>query len=204
MLNIGILALQGGVAEHVEAIREAGRKTKIGISLRTVRTAPELSGLHALLMPGGESTTLSLLLAKEGMLEPMKRIPALFGTCAGLILMAGEVEGAEANQQFLHVLPISIGRNAYGSQLDSFESVLEGGLTGKTKILFIRAPRISEVGEGVEVLARLPKTHEPVIVEFRAAGHLYFGATCHPELTTSRVHEYFLRELTAMLDKKEQ
>lgn len=201
MLHIGVLALQGGVEEHVDAIRQASEKTKIAISLRTVRTARELSGLHALLIPGGESTTLSLLLKKENMLEPMRQLSALFGTCAGLILMAQEVEGAQEGQQTLEVLPIRVSRNAYGQQIDSFESKLEAGgtgtesRTGKTKIVFIRAPKIIGVSESVEVLARLSSTNEPVIVAYRQPGHFYLGATCHPELTTSKVHEYFLREV---------
>jgi 5'-phosphate synthase pdxT subunit len=199
MLNIGVLALQGGVAEHIDALRQASAKTKIPISLRTVRTAKELEGLHGLVLPGGESTTLSLLLQKEGMLEPIRQLPALFGTCAGLILMAQEIEGAETDQKFLHVLPIDISRNAYGSQLDSFENVLEGELTSKTKILFIRAPKIREVQEGVEIIARLPNSHEPVIVAYRPPGKFLLGATCHPEMTTSKVHEFFLKEMTATL-----
>ncbi|MDE1798378.1 MAG: pyridoxal 5'-phosphate synthase glutaminase subunit PdxT [Candidatus Micrarchaeota archaeon] len=203
MLNIGVLALQGGVAEHVSALRQASAKAKIPISLRTVRTARDLEGLHALLLPGGESTALSLLLEREGMFELMKRIPALFGTCAGLILMADEVDGAEPGQQSLGVMPITVTRNAYGTQSDSFESRLDGELTGKAKILFIRAPKISAMGEGVQVLSRLPKTNEAVIVEYRTSGRLLFGATCHPELTTSKVHEYFLKELAGTLGPKE-
>lgn len=201
-LSVGILALQGGVAEHVEAFRKAARKTKLSVSLRTVRTARELEGLHAIVIPGGESTTLSVLLENQGLLEPIRRLPSVFGTCAGLILMAEGVDGAEQGQKSLHLMPVVVSRNAYGSQADSFESALEGGLTGKTRVIFIRAPKIVEIGAGVEVLARLPATQEPAIVGFRPAGHFYLGAACHPELTTGRVHEYFLRELMTALSNK--
>ena len=125
MLQIGVLALQGGVHEHLDAVRGAADKAKIPISLRTVRTARELEGLQGLLMPGGESTTMSLLLQKNSMLEPTRNIPGLFGTCAGLILMAKEVEGKMQGQEGLDVMDVGVSRNAYGAQIDSFESVLE-------------------------------------------------------------------------------
>jgi len=206
MIEIGVLALQGDVAEHLQAIRAASAKTKIPISLRTVRTAKELEGLHGLLLPGGESTTLSLLLQKEGMLEPMREIPGLFGTCAGFILMAKEVEGAVEAQHMLEVMDVKVDRNAYGSQVDSFESVLE--MTGekfdlgKTRILFIRAPKIIKTGAAVTVLAKLPTTGEPVIIEERKPGRFFLGASCHPELRTSKAHEYFLKELMETLGAK--
>lgn len=195
MDQVGVLALQGGVAEHVEALRQASARLKRPISLRVVRTAREAEGLDALVMPGGESTTLSLLLEKGRMFEPIQAIPHLFGTCAGLILMAKRVEGALPGQRFLGVMEVGVSRNAYGSQLDSFESALEGELTGKTKVLFIRAPKITEVGPPVGTLARLPATGEPVIVEQRLDGRYLLGATCHPELTTSKVHERFLKNI---------
>ncbi len=206
VLQIGVLALQGGVQEHINATRAAADKTKIPISLRTVRTANELAGLQGLLLPGGESTTLSLLLQKNSMLEPMKNIPGLFGTCAGLILMAKEVEGRVQGQEGLDVMDVGVNRNAYGVQIHSFESALQAtdeknNLTGRLRIPFIRAPKITKIDEnaGVKVLATLPKTGEPVIVEQRLAGRFYLGTTCHPELKTSKVHELFLKELQAAL-----
>ncbi len=201
MLQIGVLALQGGVHEHLDAVRGAADKAKIPISLRTVRTARELEGLQGLLMPGGESTTMSLLLQKNSMLEPTRNIPGLFGTCAGLILMAKEVEGKMQGQEGLDVMDVGVSRNAYGAQIDSFESVLESEILPKMRIPFIRAPKITKVDEaaGVRILARLPKSNEPVIVEQRMPGRFYLGATCHPEIRTTRVHEYFLRALAAAL-----
>ena len=214
MQQIGVLALQGGVHEHLDAVRGAAEKARIPISLRTARTARELDGLQGLLLPGGESTTLSLLLQKNQMLEQMKNIPGLFGTCAGLILMAKEVEGKLQGQEGLDVMDVGVSRNTYGSQINSFESQLEAGdgrvpsdgaeplnLTGRLRIPFIRAPRITRVDEaaGVKVLARLPSSGEPVIVEQKLPGRFYLGAACHPELKTAKVHEYFLRELATAL-----
>jgi len=207
MLEIGVLALQGDVAEHLHAIRQAGEKAKIHVSLRTVRTAAELEGLHGLLLPGGESTTLSLLLQQEGMMELMREISGIFGTCAGLILMAKEVEGQVQGQKGIEVLDVRVDRNAYGSQVDSFESPLEmvengPDLCGKLRIPFIRAPKITRMGEGVRVLAKHPTTGEPVIVEQKAHGRFFLGAACHPEMRTSKTHEYFLSELAAALRTK--
>ncbi len=226
MLNIGVLALQGGVAEHVSALRQASERIEIPVSVRTVRTPEQLAGLDALLMPGGESTTLGLLLERQGMFGPIGAIPHLFGTCAGLILMAKEVEGKAEGQRGLALMDIRVSRNAYGSQSDSFESRLEGELTGKTKILFIRAPKILGVGPGVQVLASLPAkasaepappeaSHsekaspepghssvpgEPVIVMQKQPGRIFLGATCHPELTTGKVHEFFLKQVAGAAD----
>ncbi len=199
MLEIGVLALQGDVAEHIQAARHASEKKKMQIRLRTVRTAQELAGLQGLLLPGGESTTLSLLLQKNSMLEPMKEIPGLFGTCAGLILMAKQVEGMVEGQKGLELMDVSVGRNAYGSQMDSFESIIEctgkGLDLGKAKIPFIRAPKIIRVGAGVSILSKHPTTGEPVMVEEKMAGKFYLGAACHPEMVTSKAHEYFLEQL---------
>lgn len=205
-MEIGVLAWQGGVQEHINAARSAADKAKIPISLRTVRTAGELAGLQGLLLPGGESTTLSLLLQKNNMLEPIRNIPGLFGTCAGLILMAKWVDGGVQGQQGLDVMDVGVSRNSYGAQIDSFETALhsadpENNLTGRLRIPFIRAPRITKVDEaaGVKVLATLPSSGEPAIVEQRLAGRFYIGAACHPEIKTTKVHEYFLRELQTAL-----
>ena len=209
MLSIGVLAFQGDVAEHLEAIRGASEKSQIVIRLRTVRTEAELAGLQGLLLPGGESTHLSLLLQKNKMLAPMKNIPGLFGTCAGLILMSKWVEGKVQGQEGLDVMDVGVSRNAYGAQIDSFESALEPAseaadaldLTGRLRIPFIRAPRITKVdaSAGVKILARLPSSGEPVIVSQKLSGKFYLGASCHPEMKTTRVHEYFLKELEAAL-----
>ena len=209
MLSIGVLAFQGDVAEHLEAIRGASEKSRIEIKLRTVRTAEELAGVQGLLLPGGESTTLSLLLQKEKMLEPMRNIPGLFGTCAGLILMSKWTEGKVQGQVGLDVMDVGVSRNAYGAQIDSFESTLEPAseaadaldLTGRLKIPFIRAPRITKIdaSAGVRILAKLPSSGEPVIVQQKLSGKFYLGASCHPEMKTTKVHEYFLRELQTAL-----
>jgi len=196
MMNVGVLALQGGVREHMDAVLLASKKAKIQVSLRSVRTAGQLDGLDALLIPGGESTTLSKLLVQNSMMEKIKSIPALFGTCAGLILMAKEVEGAEEGQRFLHLMDVKVSRNAYGSQLSSFEANLSTEEFGRIHAVFIRAPKIIAVGEGAEVLAA--HNEQPVIAVQKNTRQLLLGCTFHPELTTTKVHEYFLRQVARM------
>lgn len=206
MLDIGVLALQGDVAEHISATLDAGKKLSMQIRLKAVRNAEDLSGLHGLILPGGESTTLSILLVENNMLHPMRSIPGLLGTCAGLILMAKEVEGKISGQQSLGVLDAKVDRNAYGSQVDSFESTLDVNQKeldfGDMKIPFIRAPRITRVGESISVLAWHPISKEPVIVQQKEKGRFYLGATCHPEMKTSKMHQYFLKQLQAVLEER--
>lgn len=192
MLYVGVLALQGGVEEHMRTLAEAARKAKMHISLRSVRTNEELEGLDALAIPGGESTALSILMEKEGMLEKVRAVPALFGTCAGLILMAKEVDGAAGGQKFLSVMDVKVSRNAYGAQPHSFEAKINAGSIGEIKAIFIRAPKIISCGAGVDTLSSIDG--EPVLVEQKMPGRYFLGATFHPELTTAKVHEYFLKE----------
>ncbi len=184
---IGVLALQGDFALHRRALERAGAE------VREVRTPADLAGLDGLVLPGGESTTMLKLLEGTELEPALRRYAegggAVFGTCAGLILMAGRVRGPE--QRSLNLLDATVERNAYGRQIDSFEtdlpwSVDAGGVRG----VFIRAPRIRDLGPGVEVLAR--RDGEPVLVR---AGHL-LAATFHPELTEDlRIHRYFLEEV---------
>lgn len=197
MLNVGVLALQGGFSEHVRACREAGRKAKLQVRAREARTSSDLEGLDALVIPGGESTTMGKLLAMNEMMGKMRGIPAIFGTCAGLIMMAKEVDGSEDGQEFLGVMDVKVSRNAYGSQAQSFEAKLEaaGGI-GKINAHFIRAPKIISTGAGVDVLASFEGN--PVLVEQRKTGRFLLGCTFHPELTTTGVHEYFLRQASAV------
>jgi len=188
-----VLALQGGVAEHFKAIKEAAAKAKINISPRLAHDAIGLDGLDALLMPGGESTTLSKLLDEGNMLEKIKKIPNLFGTCAGLILMAKEVEGGMEGQKGLGLLDAKVSRNAYGAQVSSFEAKINAPLFGKINAVFIRAPKILSTGPGVDVLASYDGS--AVIVEQKTGGQYLLGCTFHPELTTTKVHGYFLRQV---------
>jgi 5'-phosphate synthase pdxT subunit len=174
---VGVLALQGDFAEHEAALQAHGLRT------RRVRTAGDLQGLDGLVLPGGESTTMLTLLAAEGLWEPLDRklrsgVP-VFATCAGTILLAQRVESPA--QRSFGLLPITVARNGYGRQLHSGTfplradaTVLPPGTTGT----FIRAPRITAVGAGVQVLAR--RGDDPVLVQ-----HGPILAACfHPELHT--------------------
>jgi 5'-phosphate synthase pdxT subunit len=185
---IGILAIQGDFAMHAKML---GR---IGASYRLVRHASELVGVGGLIMPGGESTTMLKFFAKEGMGEAIKEFvragKPVFGTCAGAILLAKEV--LNPSQERLGLLDITIERNAYGRQVDS--SVRQGECPELSprplEMVFIRAPIIRRVGEGVRVLGQCDGL--PVLVEQRNL----LAATFHPELSEDEaVHRYFVKKL---------
>lgn len=184
--KIGVLALQGDVVEHERALRRAGAEST------RVRRAAELAEVDGLVIPGGESTTVGMLLERFGLMEPLQeRIRAglpVFGTCTGIILLAREIEGS--GQPRIGALDIAVERNAYGRQVDSFETDVPVPEIGEEPVraVFIRAPQIKSVAPGVEVLAR--GESGPLLVR---QGKL-LGATFHPELTDdARVHELFVR-----------
>ena len=187
---IGILALQGAFDAHELAVRRCGATTV------QVRTAEDLDRVDALVMPGGESTTMSHLLSTSGLFDPIaKRLSddmPVFGTCAGMILLAQKVYDARPDQHSFSALDIDVRRNAYGRQVDSFECDMEvTGLDAPFHAVFIRAPRVERVGEGVEVLA----SHESIPVLVRQ-GHV-LAASFHPELTSDdRIHEQFIAMVT--------
>lgn len=175
MVTFGVLALQGDYAAHAQALRAAGALT------REVRRVAELRGLMGLVIPGGESTALLRLMEDEPWFEALRSFHAgggvLFGTCAGAILLAREVQPAQPS---LGLLDATVLRNAYGRQVDSFEATVDApSLGGSLPAVFIRAPRIASTGPGVEVLASLGA--EPVLVQ---EGRV-LAATFHPELTDS-------------------
>jgi 5'-phosphate synthase pdxT subunit len=179
------LALQGAVGAHVECLR------RLGVEPRQVRTPGELEGCAGIILPGGESTTLGKLMARIGLDAALREFAAagrpILGTCAGMILMARELEGDE--QPLLGLMNIVVRRNAFGRQVDSFEHDLEvAGLNGeKFRGVFIRAPYVCAVGEGVAVMARVEE--HPVLVR---QGKL-LAAAFHPELTDDlRVHRLFV------------
>ncbi len=183
--RIGVLALQGDVREHLEAL------AALGIPGAEVRTLEQLDAVDGLIIPGGESTTIARLLLIFGMHEPLRaRIAAgmpVWGTCAGAILLATH---ADLDRPTLGVMDMQAERNAYGRQVDSFEVDLDiAGLDGgPLRAVFIRAPRLAEPGPGVEVLARLD---DGSIAACRQ-GHM-LATAFHPELTTDgRLHAYFL------------
>jgi pyridoxal 5'-phosphate synthase pdxT subunit len=182
--RVGVLALQGDFAAHAETLRA------LGAEAREVRRVADLRGLAGLVIPGGESTTLLRLMADEPWFDALRAFHrdggALFGTCAGAILLAREVTAPP--QPSLGLLDIGVERNAYGRQVQSFEARLDApSLGGPVHAAFIRAPRIRRVGPGVRVLAR--HEGEPVLVE---EGRI-LAATFHPEITGDRsVHAHFL------------
>ena len=182
-----MLALQGDAREHLRALDSAGA-TPV-----EVKTAAQLGGVDALVLPGGESTTIGKLLDRFELIEPLRErandgVP-LYGTCAGLILMATEILGSQDAPHRLGVMDVGVRRNAYGRQVDSFESELEvKGLDASFTAVFIRAPVIERVGDGVEVLATSDEV--PVLVR---QGHL-MASSFHPEMTgDARLHEMFVR-----------
>ncbi len=182
--RIGILALQGDFEAHQEALRRAGAEAV------QVRTAKELERADALVLPGGESTTMLKLLTEEKLLEPLREFGTrrpIFGTCAGTILLASHVTNPE--QASLGLMDIDVERNGYGRQLDSRVAVLRDAEGGPMEAVFIRAPIIQRVGPSVRVLARYED--KPVLVE----QGLHLAATFHPELTRDdRVHRLFVRK----------
>jgi len=188
-VKIGVLGLQGDVREHQAALEAAGAVPVV------VKRPGELDGLDGLILPGGESTTIGLLLDRFGLLEPLRQraldgMP-LFGTCAGLILMATEIAGPDAARHRLSVLDVTVRRNAYGRQPESFEAEVavagRGGDGAKVRVAFIRAPVIERLGRGVEVLGEWEGS--PVLVR---QGHL-LAASFHAEITGEhRVHEIFV------------
>jgi 5'-phosphate synthase pdxT subunit len=192
--TIGVLGVQGDVSEHAAALERAGARVV------WVRRPEDLDAVDGLVLPGGESTTLRRLLDYEGLLEAVRRrgeegMP-VFGTCAGAILLASDVVGAPAPH--LSLVPMTVARNAYGRQRESFVADLdiEGLEGGPLHAVFIRAPVIEEVGEGVDVLAR--EGGAIVLAETDRA----LVATFHPELTADdRLHRKFVQMVRAARSK---
>lgn len=197
--TIGVLALQGDVREHVAALSACGARAV------AVRRRSELDAVDALVLPGGESTTMSRLLGTFELLEPVRaRIAAgmpTYGSCAGMILLAREVLDGRADQEQLGGLDIVVRRNAFGRQVDSFETDLAvtGVPDGPVRAVFIRAPWVESVGAGVEVLARVPHRTVTGAAVGEAAGRVVavrhgavLATAFHPELTgDGRVHALF-------------
>jgi 5'-phosphate synthase pdxT subunit len=192
---VGVLALQGDVGEHVAAL------TDLGVRTRRLRRPEDLLGLDAVVLPGGESTTMSLLLESSGLGEPLGKelgagLPA-FGTCAGMILLASSVEDGRSDQRTYGMVDVAVRRNGFGRQLDSFESDLDVPALagGALHAVFIRAPLVERVGHQVEVLATIEHPAapggSPTPVLCRQGPVLC--SSFHPELTADRrLHAYFL------------
>ncbi len=201
--RIGVLALQGDVREHVAALRDSGAEPV------PVRRVTELSEVDGLVLPGGESTTMSRLLDIFGLLEPLReRVAAgmpVYGSCAGMILLAGKVLDGRADQHQVGGLDVIVRRNAFGRQVDSFEEDLAftGVPGGPVHAVFIRAPWVESAGPEVEVLARVSDDPEVPGGE-AAAGRIVavrqgpvLATSFHPELTgDTRVHRLFVEMVT--------
>jgi len=183
--TVGVVAIQGDFAKHIEAFERA----EPGLEVIEVRTPEELSRVDRLAIPGGESSTVGLLMDRFGLGAAIQQRAAegmpVWGTCMGMILMAREVEGRD--QYRLGLLDITVRRNAFGAQVHSFEDTVSVAGLGETLGVFIRAPIVTQVGEGVEVLSE----YDGKIVAVRQGNRL--GTSYHPELTDDlRMHAWFL------------
>jgi 5'-phosphate synthase pdxT subunit len=186
---VGVFALQGDVAEHLRALGEVGAR---GVA---VRRPDELDDVDGLIIPGGESTTIWKLTAAFDLLEPLRKrlgsgLP-VFGSCAGMIMLADRLADRASGQETLGGIDISVRRNAFGRQVDSFESdIALRGIGGRDfRAVFIRAPWVEQAGPGVEILGTEPRTGRIVAVRQGPA----LATAFHPELTPDRrIHEFFV------------
>ena len=189
-MKVGVLALQGDIREHVSAL------IACGVYPTTIRRPNELAAVDALILPGGESTTIAQLSEIFDLYQPIQeRIAAgmpVYGSCAGMILLADSVLDAKEGQKTFGGLDITVRRNAFGRQVDSFESdiAFDDGCDELMRAVFIRAPWVEKIGSGVKVLARIDS--HPVAVR----SHNILATAFHPELTGDyRVHRYFIEEI---------
>ncbi|MCQ9353449.1 pyridoxal 5'-phosphate synthase glutaminase subunit PdxT [Corynebacterium sp. 153RC1] len=191
-MRIGILALQGGVEEH-QAMLE-----RLDADVVRVRRPHELEGLDGVVIPGGESSVMDRLARTFGLANPLMNAIAaglpVMGTCAGLIYLAKEVHGLAPGQQTLGALDITVARNSFGNQQDSFETSLDVGPVKDFPAVFIRAPKVLGIGGEVAVVATLP---DATIVGVRSGNLL--GLSFHPESTPDvRVHQWWLEEFVGV------
>lgn len=189
-MKVGVLALQGDVREHVSAL------IACGVHPTSIRRPQELANVDALVVPGGESTTIAQLAEIFGLFKPIQeRIGAgmpVYGSCAGMILLANSILDIKVGQKTFGGLDITVRRNAFGRQVDSFESdiAFNDGSDELMRAVFIRAPWVERVGAGVEVLSSIDS--HPVAVRSTSI----LATSFHPELTTDhRVHRYFIEEV---------
>lgn len=196
---VGVLALQGDFREHIASL------ISCGVEVRKVRRPEDLEGLDGLVLPGGESTAIIHLAKSFGLLQPIRKAIAqglpTYGSCAGMILLADKILDAIDGQETFGGLHATVRRNAFGRQVDSFESDIDI-LGTKVRAVFIRAPWVEEVGEGTEVLATvtLPngQTH-PVAISNKSM----LATSFHPEITgDSRVHRHFIDHFVAPAVKR--
>ena len=189
-MKVGVLALQGDVREHISSL------IACGVEPISVRRSSEIEAVDALVLPGGESTTIAQLSEVFGIYDQLKKridegMP-VYGSCAGMILLANQILDSKAGQKTFGGLDITVRRNAFGRQVDSFESdiAFSDGSSDLVRAVFIRAPWVEKVGEGVEILASVD--NHPVAVRSKTL----LATSFHPELTAAhRIHRYFIEEV---------
>jgi 5'-phosphate synthase pdxT subunit len=189
-MKVGVLALQGDVREHISSL------IACGVEPISVRRSSEIEAVDALVLPGGESTTIAQLSEVFGIYDQLKKriddgMP-VYGSCAGMILLANQILDSKAGQKTYGGLDITVRRNAFGRQVDSFETdiAFSDGSSDLVRAVFIRAPWVEKVGEGVEILASVD--NHPVAVRSRTL----LATSFHPELTGDhRIHRYFIEEV---------
>lgn len=188
--NIGVLAIQGDVREHANHLLASGAKVTL------VKSPEVLATVDGLVIPGGESTTMSILAINNGLISPLRearqKIP-MYGSCAGLIMLADRIADGRSDQETIGGLNITARRNAFGRQVDSFEIDLDIPAIGEPDFhaVFIRAPLVEEVGSGVEVLAKIDDGNGQRIVAVRQDNLL--ATSFHPEIVADfRIHSYFI------------
>ena len=194
-MKIGIVSFQGSVEEHESSLKKLEKEIKRKIEVRRIKRESELSDIHGIIIPGGESTVISKFLIESGIAEKIKSLSLpIFGTCAGAIALAKRIAGeSKGYENPLKLIDMKVERNAYGRQVDSFEAELRIKFFDSLfRGVFIRAPRIVEIGKGAEVLSELHGN--AVMVKQKNA----LATVFHPELTDDvRVHKYFVEELCA-------
>ncbi|MFZ9701538.1 MAG: pyridoxal 5'-phosphate synthase glutaminase subunit PdxT [Candidatus Nanopelagicales bacterium] len=192
MLRVGVLALQGDVREHLNSL------SSLNVAVQKVRTVEELETVNALVIPGGESTTISMLAKRVGLMNPLKQFvkdkKAVYGSCAGMIMLADEILDGRNDQETIGGIDITVRRNAFGRQVDSFETDLTiKNFEKEFRAVFIRAPWVERIGSEVEVLATV-KTSENIEHPVMVRQDNLLATAFHPELTTdTRIHEYFVQ-----------
>lgn len=190
--TVGVLALQGDVREHALMLSEVSNSVKL------VKSSDDLVALDGLVIPGGESTTISMLINRANLMEPLRAFikagKGVYGSCAGMILLADRILDGRNDQESIGGLDITVKRNAFGRQVDSFEKTINLDKIGINNFnaVFIRAPWVEKVGSGVEVLASIEyQAQDPRIVMVKQGKLL--ATSFHPELTgDNRVHQYFV------------
>jgi 5'-phosphate synthase pdxT subunit len=192
LLRVGVLALQGDVREHLNSL------SSLNVAVQKVRTVEELETVNALVIPGGESTTISMLAKRVGLMNPLKQFvedkKAVYGSCAGMIMLADEILDGRNDQETIGGIDITVRRNAFGRQVDSFETDLTiKNFEKEFRAVFIRAPWVERIGSEVEVLATV-KTSENIEHPVMVRQDNLLATAFHPELTTdTRIHEYFVQ-----------